>query len=63
MENTLHLHLPVHSGWGSAVQAPLMSGAGWTMQKKSIEFSVVFSHFVSFLGQIPGFHEKCPLAF
>lgn len=31
--------------------------------KKSIEFSVVFSHFASFLGQIPGFREKCPLAF
>lgn len=37
----------------------LVNAAGWTTRKKSIEFSVVFSHCASFLGQIPRFREKC----
>lgn len=45
-----------------ALTRSLVTGAGWRIWKKkkkrASNFLVVFSQFASFLGQIPGFHEK-----
>lgn len=54
----------VHCGWGSAASTHAIS-CDWSWlenmekkKKRASNFLVVFSHFASFLGQIPGFHEK-----
>lgn len=62
------MHLPIHRSVCPSARAgvqlsmllcSLVNAAGWTTRKKSIEFSVVFSHCASFLGQILRFREKC----
>lgn len=55
------IRLPVRSDRGSAVSTRMISH-DWSwlenMEKSESNFLVVFSHFASFLGQIPSFHDK-----